>query len=118
MITESEYVARANAELSALMRALDALEADELDCELENDILTLQVGDEPEYVINSHRAARQIWMAAEHMAWHFDWEQSRCLWIAKKNGEELWSTVRRCLAPHLRPIDLEQHFVRPKGELI
>jgi CyaY protein len=43
-------------------------------------------------VVNSHRAARQIWMAAERSAWHFDLAADG-RWIATKSGDELWAAV-------------------------
>ncbi len=101
MLSESEYVELAQAELAHLVSALDRLETELLDCELENDILTLEFSDDTTYVINSHRAARQIWMAAERTAWHFDWEPQEKRWIAQKTGDELWDTVRRVLVPKL-----------------
>lgn len=106
MISEDEYVARAQAELSTLVNALDQVQNDNLDCELENDILTLELGEDTTYVINSHRAARQIWMAAERTAWHFDWDPGKNAWIAAKSGDELWATVRRVLSPFLSPDDV------------
>lgn len=92
-MTESEYEALAYPELSALMRALDALEHERFEVELAGDILTLEFSDGTRYVINSHRAARQIWMAADRNAWHFDWVEDRRAWIAAKTGAELWATV-------------------------
>ncbi len=103
MLSEDDYVLLAQKELARLVSALDALEADELDCELENDILTLELPDDSVYVINSHRAARQIWMAAERTAWHFDWQPATETWVAQKSGDELWSTVRRVLSAKLPP---------------
>lgn len=101
MLSESEYDDLAHAELVRLVSALDQIATDELDCELENDIITLELSDDTTYVINSHRAARQIWMAAELTAWHFDWDPAKRSWIAKKTGDELWATVRRVLSSKL-----------------
>lgn len=92
---EAEYEARAFPELKQLVNALDAVDDDRLECELSGDILSLCFDDDVEYVINSHRAARQIWMAAERTAWHFDWTGDA--WIASKTGDELWATVERVL---------------------
>src|SRR5688572_24499148 len=100
-ISEEEYEALALPELRALVSALDSLELPGVECELSSDILTLELDDGSRYVINSHRAARQIWMAAERSAWHFDWEPNRSSWIAKKNGDELWSTLSRILTQKL-----------------
>jgi CyaY protein len=108
-ITEDEYEARALPELLALVSALDALELAGVECELSSDILTLELADGGRYVVNSHRAARQIWMAAERNAWHFDWDAERSAWIAKKTGDELWSTLSRVLSTKLgQPVTLQR----------
>ncbi len=101
MITETEYEQRAAPELKDLLEALDELDMDELDAELESDILTLEFGDGTRYVINSHRAARQIWMAAERSAWHFDWVPERDQWVASKTGDELWRTLEAAITSKL-----------------
>ncbi|HYQ16451.1 MAG TPA: iron donor protein CyaY [Polyangiaceae bacterium] len=100
-ITEQDYEARALPELRALVDALDELELANLECELSSDILTLELAGGDRYVVNSHRAARQIWMAADRNAWHFDWDDERAQWIAKKTGDELWSTLSRVLSSKL-----------------
>ncbi|HLV65590.1 MAG TPA: iron donor protein CyaY [Polyangiaceae bacterium] len=98
-LSEREYDERALPELSRLVAALDELEDDTLEAELASDILTLEFSDGTRYVINSHRAARQIWMAAERSAWHFDYDDGR--WVAAKTGEELWAVVEGVLARKL-----------------
>lgn len=100
-MTEQEYEARAMPELKQLTRALDELEDPGLEIELAGDILTLEFQDGKRYVVNSHRAARQIWMAAELRAWHFDFLPETERWVAAKSGDELWSTLERVLATRL-----------------
>lgn len=111
MLSEEEYHDRATATLRALMAALDELE-EQLDAELAGDILTLEFKDGATCVVNSHRAARQIWMAAERKAWHFDYQPEGDRWFAAKQGDELWSTLSALLlrkigrglpAPEARP---------------
>ncbi|HEY6727032.1 MAG TPA: iron donor protein CyaY [Polyangiaceae bacterium] len=107
MISEAEYETRATPELKRLLEALDALESDEIEAELESDILTLEFSDDTRYVINSHRAARQIWMAAERSAWHFDWDAERQAWVAQKNGDELWQALGAVIGKKLgHPVEL------------
>ena len=101
MITEDEYVALALPELHKLLDAIDRLDSEEAEAEFESDILTIEFGDGAKYVINSHRAARQIWMAAERNAWHFDWNVEKSAWIASKSGDELWSTLEGVLSRKL-----------------
>ena len=100
-LSEDEYEARALPELRALVDAFDALDLDGVEAELASDILTLEFDDGGKYVINSHRAARQIWMAAGSTAWHFDWVPERASWIAHKTGDELWATIRRVVSDKL-----------------
>jgi CyaY protein len=101
MISEADYEARALPELLALVQALDELELPGVECELSSDILTLELADGGRYVVNSHRAARQIWMAAERNAWHFDWDEAAGAWVARKSGDELWSALSRVLSQKL-----------------
>lgn len=100
-VTEAEYDALALPELAALIRALDALDVSGIQPELEGDVLNVEFEDGTRFVINSHRAARQIWMAADRSAWHFDFVPAGARWLAKKNGDELWSTLGRLLSNKL-----------------
>jgi CyaY protein len=99
-LSEDEYVRLASHELGALIDALDELTGD-FEAELASDILTLEFADGAKYVINSHTAARQIWMAAERQAWHFDYDRDAQAWIAKKSSDELWQTVAAVLGKKL-----------------
>lgn len=101
MLDEDAYVARAQPELRQLLDAIDRIESDQLEAELESDILTIEFDDGSRYVINSHRAARQIWMAAERSAWHFDWDEAKQAWISPKSGDELWATLARVIGDKL-----------------
>ena len=101
-MTDAEYEAVAKPELAALVRALDALDATGFEAELASDILTVEFEDGSRYVVNSHRAARQIWMAAELNAWHFDWVPEKTRWIASKSGDELWSALEGVLSRKLK----------------
>lgn len=103
-LTESDYDALAAPELQRLIASLDTLTEesdDSLEAELASDILTIEFSDGTRYVLNSHRAARQIWLSAERSAWHFDYARSSKAWIAAKSGDELWSTLNRLLSAKL-----------------
>lgn len=100
METEEQFVAAAEAELKALLQALDSI-GDDVEVELAGDILTIDFDDDTQFVINRHSAARQIWMAAERTAWHFDRDAAAGAWIATKSGDELWSALSRTLTRKL-----------------
>jgi CyaY protein len=91
---------------TAADRALYALEAalneiDGIEADLESGILTIEFPDGVRYVINSHRAARQIWMAAGARAWHFDVDPRTDRWTATKTGEELRACVEEQVSAKL-----------------
>ena len=81
-------------ELRAIEDRLSEVDPDEIEVGTSDGILKLDLRDGTKIVINSHRAARQIWMAAVASAWHFDpAEDGR--WRAAKSGDELRTTVAR-----------------------
>ncbi len=98
-LTEEQFEQRADLELHALEQALADLGLD-LEVELQMGILSIEPPKGTTYVINSHRAAKQIWMAAERTAWHFD-PLPDGRWVAAKSGDELWSTLARVLGEKL-----------------
>jgi iron-sulfur cluster assembly protein CyaY len=103
-LTEADYDALAAPELQRLITSLDALSEesnDRIEAELASDILTIEFSDGTRYVVNSHRAARQIWLSAERAAWHFDYVPGSKTWIASKSGDEMWSTLNRLLSAKL-----------------
>lgn len=100
--SEADYDALAARELDRLVAALDALEP-EVEAELSSGILTIELAGGRRCVVNSHRAARQIWMAADATAWHFDWDPDSGTWVACRTGEELWSALGSVLGVALRP---------------
>jgi CyaY protein len=111
-ISEKAYAARAFPELSALIEAFDAL-SDELFAELAGDVLTIEFADQSRYVVNSHLAARQIWLAADRSAWHFD-PASDGRWLDRRSGAELWATVQQLLTKKLgRPVTFQKASPSP-----
>ncbi len=105
-LTEQEFERVADETLQDLEQRLGDL--DGLEVSLEMGILTLEFSDGTKYVVNSHRAARQIWMAAERSAWHFDYQPAPKQWIAARNGDELWGTIAAVTSRKLgRPVALD-----------
>ena len=81
-------------ELRELEDRLADVDPDDVEVSTSDGILKLDLRDGTKIVINSHRAARQIWMAAVSSAWHFD-PGGDGRWVAAKTGDELRSTVAR-----------------------
>src|SRR5438067_11751383 len=83
-------------ELHQLEDAFSDIDPDEVEVSTSDGVLRLDLRDGTRIVINSHRAARQIWMAAVSSAWHFD-PTGDGTWRAPKSGEELHATLTKLL---------------------
>ena len=83
-------------ELQHLEDALSEVDPDECEVSTSDGVLKLALRDGTRVVINSHRAARQIWMAAVATAWHFD-PIDPATWRAGKTNEDLRPTLARVL---------------------
>ena len=92
---ESTFDELGREELLHLEQALDNVDPDDVDLTSSDGVLTLELRDGVKIVVNTHRAARQIWMAAVASAWKFDYDQSDGLWRA--GSDELRSTVARVI---------------------
>ena len=105
-MSENEFEILAEAELQRILGALDEVSKDDFDADLQMGVLTIAFSNgSSSFVVNSHRAARQIWMAAGTTAWHFSSTDDG--WIASKNQDELWSALEVKLSERLaRPIQL------------
>ncbi len=101
-MTEAEFDTAADEELRALDDVLADFDPDEVDVELSQGVLTLTFDDDDKLIINSHRAAGQIWMAAFRTAWHFSprAEGPRIVWRTDK--DELRATLARVLGERLK----------------
>jgi iron-sulfur cluster assembly protein CyaY len=91
---EDSFDRSAREELRAIEDAFADIDPDDVEVSTSDGVLRLDLRDGTKIVINSHRAARQIWMAAVASAWHFD-PQSDGTWLASKSGDELRSTLAR-----------------------
>lgn len=87
-------------ELHRLEDAFSDIDPDEVEVSSSEGVLRLDLRDGTRIVINSHRAARQIWMAAVASAWHFD-PASEGVWRAPRTGEELRPTLARLLSERI-----------------
>jgi CyaY protein len=93
---DAEFDRIAGEELLHLEDALSEIDPDECEVSSSDGVLKLALRDGTRVVINSHRAARQIWMAAISTAWHFD-PAGDHVWHATKTNEDLRPTLARLL---------------------
>src|SRR5690242_15540335 len=91
---DAEFDRIARDELHHLEDAFADVDPDICEVTTSDGVLRLDLRDGTRIVINSHRAARQIWMAAVASAWHFD-PGDDGQWRAGKSGDELHATLAR-----------------------
>lgn len=92
-LEESAFDELARAELRHIEDQLMDVDPDLVDVSSSDGVLRLDLKDGVRVVVNSHRAARQIWMAAVSSAWHFDYDDADGRWRAGRTGEELRETL-------------------------
>lgn len=97
---ETSFDKVARDELRAIEDAFAEIDPDLVDVSTSDGVLRLDLRDGTKIVINSHRAARQIWMAAVATAWHFD-PADTGKWRASKSGDELRATLTRLVREHV-----------------
>jgi CyaY protein len=93
---EASFDKVGRAELSYIEERLADVDPDDVEISASDGVLTLALRDGVRVVINTHRAARQIWMAAVASAWHFDPPRSDDpseSWRTTA-GDELRATIR------------------------
>lgn len=91
----------ADEELHRIERALSDIDPDELEVEYAAGVLSLVLADGQTLVVNSHRAARQIWLAAFRQAWHFTPGEEEGVWRWRTEHDELHATLSRLLSTRL-----------------
>ena len=97
---DASFDHRAHEEMKYLEDRLGELDPDDADLTVSSGVLRVDLRDGTKIVINSHRAARQIWMAAVATAWHFD-PLDDGTWWATRTSEELRATLARLLRDHV-----------------
>jgi CyaY protein len=90
-MNETEFNARAEGTLAAIVRALEASRVD-CDCEFKGDgVLELEFEDGSKIIVNRHGPAREIWVAAKSGGYHFRFDGAR--WVNTRDGDELFAAL-------------------------
>ena len=97
-IDERQFDLEAEKTLLHLETCLTELD-DSMDVDLSMGVLSVEFESGRKFVINSHRAARQIWMSAFSTAWHFDFDGEE--WRASKTNDELMAVVNEQVGKEL-----------------
>ena len=89
-MNESEFHLAVDA---VLARIEAALEASDLDADLESGILTITCPDASRIIVNRQTPNREIWVAARSGGFHFRHRDGA--WHDTRSGEELFASLKR-----------------------
>lgn len=85
-----EFEARARATLERLMDRIEAAAGDVWDIDLEDGILTIELPDGAQYLLNRHAPTRELWMSSPASgAAHFAWDAASGRWLDTRGGGAL-----------------------------
>ncbi|AKU99202.1 Frataxin CyaY, facilitates iron supply for heme A synthesis or Fe-S cluster assembly [Labilithrix luteola] len=91
---DKRYHEVADAALRRIENMLEDVDAEDVDVERSGDVVTLTFKSGKKAVVNTQRPTRQIWLAANARAWHFDFDEATSRWLDDKGQSvELLSKV-------------------------
>src|SRR3954452_8682054 len=82
---ESRYQHLAADALGKVESMFEDVDAEDVDIERSGDVITLTFRERRKAVINTQRPTRQIWLAANARAYHFDYDEATKRWLDDKD---------------------------------
>jgi CyaY protein len=98
-MTESEFLALAEASLDAIERALEkAADENDLDieCSRSGNVLEIELAGGSKIIVNSQSAMQEIWVAAKSGGFHYKNMDGK--WMDTRSGEELFAALSRIVS--------------------
>lgn len=93
-VSENDFETLAGETLDDLMEQIDAALGDQLDVDLEGGILTIELANGGQYVINKQAPNKEIWVSSPLSgAHHFTWEVGNSAWKDTRSGESLYDML-------------------------
>jgi CyaY protein len=84
-----EFHRLANQEINYLLAKIEEQDSGGvLDADILDEILTITLPDNKQYVINKQSYVQQIWLSSPFTgAYHFDYNSDKNMWLARKSEE-------------------------------
>jgi CyaY protein len=89
-MSDSDYLARAEAVVAAVERALDYTDAD-IEFERSGNVLTLEFENGTKIIVNLQPPMQEIWIAAKSGGYHFRFVDGK--WRDTRNGTEFFTAL-------------------------
>lgn len=89
-LDDTHFDRLASEALDMIMDRVDAVLGDDIDVEMQGGILTLDIEDGGQYVINKHQPNRQIWLSSPASgASHFSYDEDMKVWRSTRSEDLL-----------------------------
>lgn len=100
-MTPREFEESARRALLAVEEAIDDLDADEIDVDGEENVITIGFANGDRFVLNVNGPAREIWLSANRRAWHFAPRADGRFVSTAAGGEEMMACLARLIGEKL-----------------
>lgn len=94
-MTESEFLALADATLNAIEAALEQATDDtdlDVECRRSGNVLEIEcIGNGSRIIVNSQTPMQELWLAARSGGFHYQYNGRH--WISARDGSELYATL-------------------------
>jgi len=106
-MTPREFEEMARRALLAVEAAIEDLDADEIDVDGEENVLTIGFASGEQFVLNVNGPAEEIWLSANRRAWHFAPRPGGRFVSTAPGGEEMMACLGGLIGEKLgRPVTL------------
>ena len=95
-MNESEFHQRVDDMLLAIEEAIDESGAD-IDYENAAGILTLELENGSQIIINRQTPVKQLWLAVRSGGFHFDWSDDEDGWVRDSDGDGFVAVLNEAL---------------------
>jgi len=90
----SEFEDKAEHTLEDLFDAFDEAIGDVVEVDFDNSVLTFELQDGRQYVLNKHAPNQELWMSSPVSgAAHFAYDSGQDSWKSTRGGESLWTIL-------------------------
>ncbi|MGI4857177.1 MAG: iron donor protein CyaY [Janthinobacterium lividum] len=96
-MTDTEYLALAEATLDAIERGVDTTGAD-IECERSGNVLTLEFESGAKIIVNLQLPMHEVWLASKSGGFHYRHDGQH--WRDTRDGSELFTVLSRAASEH------------------
>jgi CyaY protein len=103
--SEADFRSEVQRTLARVEKAFDGVDPDVAECTVQFGALSIQLASGAKCILSAQPSVRQLWLAlaARGVAYHFNWEPGRGLWLDDKGaGIEVLGLLERVLREDAR----------------